>query len=201
MGTLLLKIWTALDERVNKIRTKRCHRYYHLSTYQKKQRHKKPPIIILQSEYEDQQPQEVRFDTDSKKLRVDNGASKSMSPHIEDFIDVPTDTKRTILGIASATNSTKEGTIEWRIEDDEGKTHIIQLPGSLYVPDATSRLLSPQHWSQTAKDHKPNPRGTWSGTYHDCIKMHWDQCKYKRTVSLDPNETNVGTIMMAPGYT
>ena len=96
-----------------------------ITIYQKKQGRKKLPIIILQSEYEDQQPQEVKFDTDSKKLRIDNGASKSMSPHIEDFIDVPTDTNRTILGIASSTNSTKEGTIEWRIEDDEGKTHII----------------------------------------------------------------------------
>jgi len=59
----------------------------------------------------------------------------------------------------------------------------------------------PQHWSQTAKDHKPNNRGTWLGTYHDCIELWWNQCQYKCTVPLDPNEMNIGTITTAPGYT
>jgi len=44
-------------------------------------------------------------------------------------------------------------------------------------------------------------RGTWSGTYDDCIELWWGQRQYKRTVPLDPNETNVGTINTAPGYT
>ena len=196
----LLKAWNNLDERICKMKTKRRRKYYHPTTYQRKKGQRLPPFIILQSSIEGQ-PIEVRFDTDSKKLRVDNGASRCISPHIEDFIDVPKDTNRSILGILGSTNSNKEGTIEWKIEDDEGKTHIIHIPGSLYVPGATSRLLSPQHWAQTAKDNAPNSRGTWSGTYDDCIEMWWDQCQYKRTVPLDPNETNVGTIMTAPGYT
>ena len=143
----------------------------------------------------------MRFDTDSKNLRVDNGASRCMSSHIEDFVDVP---KQTNLGVEGLTGTAKgnfEGTIEWRIEDDDGRKHTIRLPGSLYVPKANIRLLSPQHWSQIAKDNKPERRGTWSGTYDDCIEMWWDQRKYKRTVPLDPNSTNVGTISMAPGYT
>ena len=93
-----------------------------------------------------------------------------------------------------------EGTVEWQIEDDDGKTHTITIPGTIYSPQAHCRLLSPQHWAQKAKDFKPNPRGTWLGTYHDCIELWWDQCKYKRAVPLDPNETNVGTINTAPGY-
>jgi len=123
-----------------------------------------------------------------------------MSPFIDDFIDVPKPTNRSILGLFGRTNNNMEGTVEWKIEDDDGRTHTIRIPGSLYVPDATSRLLSPQHWSQVAKDRTPNPRGTWSGTYHDCIEMWWDQCRYKRTVPLDPNETNTGTITTAPGF-
>jgi len=39
------------------------------------------------------------------------------------------------------------------------------------------------------------------GTYHDCIMLWWDQCQYKWTVPLDPDETNIGTITTAPGYT
>ena len=124
-----------------------------------------------------------------------------MSSYIEDFIDVPQPTNESVRGVVGSANNNKKGTIQWSIEDDDGKTHVIRLPNSLYVPETNIRLLSPQHWSQTAKDHKPNNRGTWSGTYHDCVELWWEQCKYKRTVPLDPGETNVGTITTAPGYT
>ena len=32
---------------------------------------------------------------------------------------------------------------------------------------------------QTAKDNKPNPRGTWCATYDDEIVLWWNQRKYK----------------------
>ena len=78
--------------------------------------------------------------------------------------------------------------------------HQITLPNSYYVPGASSHILSPQHWSQTAKDNKPNPRGTWCATYDDEIVLWWNQRKYKQSCPIDPNETNVTTIMTAPGY-
>ena len=94
-----------------------------------------------------------------------------MSSYIEDFIDVPQPTNESVHGVVGSTNNNKKGTIQWSIEDDDGKTHVIRLPNLLYVPETNIRLLSPQYWSQTAKDHKPNNRGTWSGTYHDCVEL------------------------------
>ena len=70
----------------------------------------------------------------------------------------------------------------------------------IFVPGASSHILSPQHWLQTAKDNKPNPRGTWCATYDDKIVMWWNQRKYKQSCPIDPNETNVATIMTAPSY-
>ena len=206
-----LKGWKRLDQRINKIKTKPRHKYYRHFNYLKRKRPKqclKPrffilhaPVVDCYSNDESHQPRSIHFDTDSRKLRVDNGASRCMSSYIEDFIDVPQPTNESVRGVVGSANNNKKGTIQWSIEDDDGKTHVIRLPNSLYVPETNIRLLSPQHWSQTAKDHKPNNRGTWSGTYHDCVELWWEQCKYKRTVPLDPGETNVGTITTAPGYT
>ena len=66
--------------------------------------------------------------------------------------------------------------------------HQITLPNSYYVPGALSHILSPQHWLQTAKDNKPDPRGTWCATYDDEIVLWWNQRKYKRSYPIDPNE-------------
>ena len=53
--------------------------------------------------------------------------------------------------------------------------HQITLPNSYYVPGALSHILSPQHWLQTTKENKPNPRGTWCATYDDEIVLWWNQ--------------------------
>jgi hypothetical protein len=84
-----------------------------------------------------------------------------MSPHIKDFIDVPTPIRRKIKGFTGKTTSTVHiGTIRWNIEDDQGAVHEFIIPESIYVPEGSSRLLSPQHWAYVAKDHKPVKDGT-----------------------------------------
>ena len=78
-------------------------------------------------------------------------------------------------------------------------SHKILLPNSLYSTEAPFRLLSPQHWSQIAKDDLPQPKGTWCATYDDSMVLEWQQQKYFWTVPLDPG-TNVATFRSAPGY-
>ena len=85
-------------------------------------------------------------------------------------------------------------------EDEGGVTHQIQLPGSYYVPGASSCILSPQHWSQVTEHNKLNPRGTWCATYDGEIVLWWNQRKYKQSCPLDLNETNVATVTMAHRY-
>ena len=149
---------------------------------------------------DNKEARQVRFDTDSRSLRIDNHASKCISAYIDDFIDVPRPTRQVVAGIGGKISNNMEGTIEFAIEDDEGRAHKIRVPNAIYSPDSGTRILSLQQWSQSAKDNHPMKRGTWAGTYDDCIEMWWDQCKYKRTVKLNPNESNVGIIQTAPGY-
>jgi hypothetical protein len=108
---------------------------------------------------------------------------------------------RRVQGINGYTNSlVRIGTIRWEIEDDEGLVHDLIIPESIYLPEATSRLLSPQHWAQSANDNRPNLNGTWCATYQDKIILYWKQGQYKRTVNLDAQGNNVATIWTAPGY-
>ena len=51
-------------------------------------------------------------------------------------------------------------------------------------------MLSPQHWAQESTDSKG---GTWCATYHDSIRLHWDNKRYRKTVRL--SQHNNVTIM------
>ena len=116
----------------------------------------------------------IIFDTDSIPLCIDNCATKCLSPYIDDFETAPISTNQTIKGIGGAMNDVMIGTISWSIEDDEGRPHRIRIPNSIYLKGATTRLLSPQHWAQEAKDNKPQEDGTWCATYRDRIELYWN---------------------------
>ena len=49
------------------------------------------------------------------------------------------------------------GTFKFRLEDDDGQVHTIQVPNSLYVPYLKRVLLAPHHWAQEAQDNAPTP--------------------------------------------
>ena len=140
------------------------------------------------------------FDTDSRPLKIDNHASKSITNDIKDVLGRPDfDIKYKISGVGGDIDG-YHCTVKWTIEDDNGVRHDIKLPNAIYSKDSPSRILSPQHWAQEAKDNTPNPRGTWCATYDDAIVLHWDQEKYVRTVTLDKKGTNVATIRTSPGF-
>jgi hypothetical protein len=98
-----------------------------------------------------------------------------------------------IKGFNGATATTKVGTVRWQIQDDTGRTHTLILPETYYSASVQTRLLSPQHWAQTAKQG----RGTKCTTYHDSIILSWNQGKFKRTIPL--SSSNVGVITAPPG--
>ena len=126
--------------------------------------------------YEGIRKEGVPFDADSVPLRVDNCATASLLPHKSDFIGVLVPVRRRIHGIGrSVQRGIMMGTLRLRIEDDNGAMHDILIPELFYVPDATSRLLSPQHWAQKAKDNHPKRHGTWCAMYNDEIILEWDR--------------------------
>jgi hypothetical protein len=146
------------------------------------------------------QMKKTQFDTDSKSIKVDNCATATISNSIDDFEGPVMKTNYWLQGIRGLVGEIMTGTVVWHIEDDEGVVHTLKLPESLYVASLPTRILSPQHWAQTAKDNKLKPDGTWCATYFDRVELCWSQQQFKRTIRLDPSHNNVATIHTAPGY-
>jgi hypothetical protein len=139
---------------------------------------------------------DLTFDSDSYQIMVDNGASYSITNNIDDFIKPPDEKGAKIKGFDGSITRALVGTVRWKIMDDKGKVHNITLPRTSYVPNAETRLLSPQHWAQTSD----NKRGTFCTTYGDCMVLRWDNKKYKKTIPICPTRTsNVGLITSAYG--
>jgi hypothetical protein len=103
--------------------------------------------------------------------------------------------RQRVKGLGGVLDGLRTGTIEWTIEDDEGMPYVIKLPGSLYVPNSPSRLLSPQHWAQTASGDQP-----WCETYHNEVRLLWNGGQRKKTAKLSKLTGNVATIYTAPGF-
>jgi hypothetical protein len=149
-------------------------------------------------------PATVLWDTDSYPIRVDNCCTKTISFDINDFIPstlVPVH-NRTVSGFVegSTTAIEQQGTIKWQILDDQGSIRELIIPNSFWVPGGNSRLLSPQHWAQEVDNNYPLPHGTRCITNGDAVMLQWNQRNYSKTITLEKDGTNVGTMWSKPGY-
>ena len=144
---------------------------------------------------------QIAFDTDSEPIGIDNRSTRCISSYKTDFEGDLTPIASKIRGLTGLTKGQLYvGTIVWSIEDDDGVVHKLTIPNSIYCPEVTIRLLSPQHWAQIAKDHSPIPKGTRCITYDDSVVLEWAQRRYKRTLPLIQHGTNVANLHTAPGY-
>jgi hypothetical protein len=108
----------------------------------------------------------VRFDLDSYPIGVNNHALRCMAnaPHLFKDPHLNKD-KGQVDGINSGLDIVGQGTFRFSITDDDGKSHVIKIPNSLYVPKLRRCLLLPQHWVQEAGDKQ-----TRMGNYRDrCV--------------------------------
>ena len=91
--------------------------------------------------------------------------------------------------------------IQMRIEDDNGRSHTIKIPNSLYLPELRLCLLSPQHWAQEAKamgnkrEWKTNK--TWMENHWDKCVLFWAGGKFQRSIPHSPS-TNTPSFYSAP---
>ena len=136
-----------------------------------------------------------RFDSDSFLIAVDNCSSRCITNDKRDFVGEPRKVHVLVKGIAGFGAATHVGTVRWSIQDDRGVVHEHLIPNTYLHESSPYRLLSPQHWSQEAKDG----RGTWCATYFDAVELFWKQHQYVRTVYLD-SATNVALIRSAPKF-
>ena len=129
---------------------------------------------------------------------LDDGASACITNNINDFTDSPKRVDRKVKGIKGHARATHRGTVKWYIEDDHGLVHVMMITGTYLIPDAATRILSPQHLAQQANDHYPTAEGTGALTTSKNITLFWAQRRFTKTVPLDTN-TNVGLTTTAPG--
>ena len=103
-----------------------------------------------------------------------------------------------VKGIKGHANATHQGTLKWHVEDDHGLVHVMVIKGAYLIPDATTRILSPQHLAQQVNDHYPMEEGTGALTTSKHITLFWAQRRFMKTVPLDP-KMNMGLTTTASG--
>ena len=103
---------------------------------------------------------DITFDTDSFKVGIDTCTSATMFGNkdlFEDLVfkDLGEFNEGGELNIADIE------TLAIKMENDNGQTHLVQIPNSLYVPNLQMTLLCPQHWAQQDRTSCPwSPEGT-----------------------------------------
>ena len=143
-------------------------------------------------------PPSRQFDSDSQALMLDDGASACITNDKRDFIEPPTRVNRKVRGIKGHAKATYRGTIKWHIEDDTGLVNVMVVKGAYLIPEAATRILSPQHLAQQAGDQYPKEEGTGAITTSKSITLFWSQRRFTKTVPLDTT-TNVGLTTTASG--
>jgi len=139
-----------------------------------------------------------QYDTDSFLLGIDNHASASMTNTEDDFVGPTKTVDIKIKGIKGYLNTAKVGTVRWTLQDDQGRNHQFNIPGTYLVPDLPIRLLSPQHLAQEMLKISNEPDGTACHTYSNRVVLTWNHGKYCRTITLD--KANVPIIQTSPSY-
>ena len=173
---------------------------YPLGYKRKTKKESTPPTIVeaFPTTYKENQNKAIQWDTDGQQLMVDNGASGSITLYLTDFITPPQPINSKVKGIGGHAQATYKGTVQWKIQDNQGQLHCFTLPNSYFIATAPSRILCPQHLAQTAKDNFPLPLGTGEVTGDEYIQLFWNQRKYVKTIKLDPRR-NIGVTHTAPG--
>ena len=156
-------------------------------------------LLAMQAKSKDEKRERPRkasdsFDSDSTTILVDCGATMSITNDRRDFIG-PTIKERTnIQGIGGYVASTEKGTVRWKIEDDQGRTHEIQTEAILNKKHP-HKLWSPQHWAQ----HIGDKQGTTCTITGTSVTISSARLNFTKTITLEP-ASNVAIIRTAPGF-
>jgi hypothetical protein len=157
-------------------------------------------VLAMQANAKNATERQVRFDTDSEFVGVDNRCSGCISHVKSDFVGNLERTNRIIKGFGgSRTMNVQVGTIRWKWEDDQGRAHTFDIPNSYYVPDGKLRLLSPQHWSQSqTKSRKGRATCGETTNGNECV-LYWNDGENQLHINLS-RENNVASFPLAHGY-
>ena len=143
----------------------------------------------------------VKFDTNAKRIGVDNRCSTYILTYVEDFIGPLEDMNKTIKGFVGAqTNNPKTGTLFWQWLDNKGRMHTFEILNSYYVPECEQQLLSPQHWAQTRPTADRATTCCIAWVLNVYLRWTKEDESYELTLPLNKRGSKVGTLYSHPGY-
>ena len=88
--------------------------------------------------------QPCQFDSNSFLIGIDNHATKMISNDKSHFIGPIRPTNIGVKGFGNnMVKASGKGTVKWKIEDDEGKVHVITIHNALYIPQSSLCILCP----------------------------------------------------------
>ena len=64
---------------------------------------------------------------------IDDGASACITNNLTDFVGRARCINQRIKGIAGHAQAMKKGTVQWKIEDNTGKVHLIHIKDTYYM--------------------------------------------------------------------
>ena len=152
-------------------------------------------VIALHTTSPSRPSSDYKFDTDSYLIAIDNCCSRCITNSLDDFVSTPTKVGIAVRGIGGDAQATYVGTVQWSIEDDQGRTTSVIIPNTYYNRESPYRLLSPQHWAAENNDND----GTWCATFHNRILLHWNGGTRTRTIPLD-ERSNIGLMRSTEGF-
>jgi len=137
----------------------------------------------------------TKFDTDSFTIGVDSHASACISHNKSHFKDLR-HWKGAQLKAIGSTPIQGIGTLTWTIADDNGQPKELNIANSLYVPDISKCLLSPQHFAKQCDNTSTDKTYAKTGAHHTTLK-YGDSGQLTRTVQHNV-KSNVPELMSAP---
>ena len=128
-------------------------------------------LYLICITYSNEKGNQVRFYSYSFIIGVDNHASKTISNQrshfIRNFHPMP---QKQIKGISATIPIKGQGTVIWKIEDDKGRAHTMDIKDSIYFPESSLSIIYSQYWAQKAKEKLPTGRGTYMSNIDDeCV--------------------------------
>ena len=94
----------------------------------------------------------IRFETESYRIGIDTFASGCMSSDRDHFITYKASEGQEYKVIYAGLNIEGRGEFKFRLDNDDGITHIINVPNSVHIPYLPIVLVSPQYWAQQMSD-------------------------------------------------
>jgi hypothetical protein len=116
----------------------------------------------------------------------------------EDFIKIPKTVEIKIKVIKGYLKTLKIGTVRCLIQDDDGRAHQFDIPGTYLVHNLPICLLSSQHVTKKMMTNSKDPEIMKCSIYANKVLLTCYSGKYERTIIFSLN--NVLILWSGPGF-